>query len=629
MKKIILLLLAFVVIVIAADAQNASLFGVSSLTPSELTTDQQNFVNRISVTYEALSTSFVTVSAIDETQNDGVLSFALSSGQVLTATVFRTSHSEENTFVWTGKIDDAGNFISLAQNEGGTGGTIIYGDRFYSVHPIDPNNSLFVESDRNVHEKIVCDMEAQLGTTALAEEECTATECDGPIVDVLLVWTDQAAEWLLGFGNPFIIAIYGALGMESVNVAFANSGVSGEVRYRSFRYSGFNFTANPVSIRDDVLTLTNDPAIQTAREDFKTDLVILMTNQVYVNQLTGGQTFGRVNNFGPGIDNAFAIVEVPFILSPRWTLAHEIGHLFGALHNRIPNGGNDDTDICAHALRFTGNSGTEERTILALLGPDGERLLHYSNPDISFDGAATGTEEDDNAGRIDHTNCEVSEYFTPSLFNASISGSSDLCRCFPEEYIEFRDYRANVEVPSPPLSGLPPYTYAWHWNTSGVFSSNNPGNFISNAEAMRIDFDFPCDQFFLHLEVTSSDGQVRSHIRRVNTEDCVACTGIACLNSPEDRISQEAFISDALDGFSVFPNPASEQIVCHFSLVAEKQVGIQIVDISGKVVYELPKTLFLQGNHWHHIPPNVLAPGMYHCKYAVGKMHKTIKLVVL
>ena len=261
------LILSLILLCIGAlsYAQTPTLFENNSLTPSQLSEDQQAFVNRAILKYEALNTSIITVSNIETVQQNGILSFTLPSGEELTAYVLRVNAGEENTFTWTGKIGENGDFISLAQNAGGTGGMIKYQDRFYSIHPLDAHNALFVESDRSVHEDIVCGMDTQLGTTAFADEECSESECDGPVIDVLLVWTDEASQWLLDLGNPFVIAIYGMLGIESINIAFANSGISGEVRHRSFRYSGFSYDAQN-EIVDDVITLANDPVILAARK---------------------------------------------------------------------------------------------------------------------------------------------------------------------------------------------------------------------------------------------------------------------------------------------------------------------------------------------------------------------------
>jgi len=417
MKKMILNLILLCTSTLSFS-QNTPLFENSTLTFTQLSEDQKELFYSIGSTYKALSATFITVSNVKTVQEGGILAFGLPSGEQLTAQVFRVYQGEENTFVWTGKIGENGDFISLARNEGGTGGMIKYQDRFYSIHPLDSDNSLFIESDLSVHEDLVCGNINQIEAGISASDECGPNTCNNPLIDILVVWTDEAVAWLNGLGNPFIIAIYTSLGMESVNIAFANSGIESEVRYSSTRYSDFNFSTS-VDVLLDLVELTNDSTLNSLRNSFSADLVIMMTNQGYL--ISGSPVFGAINAIGPNQNAAFSLIEISSLISPRWTLAHEVAHFFGARHNRSynvpcppssPNCG-DDTDICAHAWRFDGMSGNENRTILASLGVSGERILHYSNPDVSFDGSSTGTDDSNNAGHIENSACLISDFFPP------------------------------------------------------------------------------------------------------------------------------------------------------------------------------------------------------------------------
>ena len=622
MKNVFLFLFALI-LSLSVSAQESVLFGISSLSSAQLNSEQQAFVTKVNTSYQPMGSTFVTIEDLAVISQGGTITLNLPNGQELIAQVFRVSETEENTLVWTGKIGDNGDFITIAQNTAGAGGMFTYEDRFYSFHPLDADNSLLLESPIEIHEDKICGITEQLNTI-VATEECEAGECEDPIVDVLLVWTDEAAAWLTGLGNPFIIAIYGALGMESVNAAFANSEVSGEVRYQSFRYSGFDYSSS-ININNDIDHLPLDPFIANLRLEKRADLVILLTNQTYFSD-RGFQIFGTVKNIGPDKDGAFAIVEIPYLISPRWTLAHEVGHLLGARHNRFSNGGNDNANICAHAWQFTGSSGNEQRTILALLGSQGgERILHYSNPDISFDGESTGTSDDDNAGRIDQVNCIAQDYFLPRALNVKISGSSNLCRCFPESYEEFKSYRADINIATPPLPGIPPFTYAWHWNTSGIFTPANPGNFIGDTERIDINFTPPCNSFFLHLSITSSDGVTATHIRRVNTSQCIECN-FCTSRGIEGRNTETPVIGKTK--YSISPNPAKDQLTIHFNLTEESPVQIRLTDISGKEVYQSTSVLHPKGNHTQHLALKNLAPGLYFCSIHYQGSYKTLKLVL-
>jgi len=613
MKKTILIL-SILVVASLSYAQHNNPFGNSALTLTELSPDKQDFVNRISLNYNALSTTFITVSDITDLQEESSLNFTLPSGEQLTANGFHLGEEEENTFVWTGKIGNDGNFISLASNEGGTGGMILYQDKFYSIHPIDSDNSLFVESLRSVHEEVVCGMDTIGGTGTIFQQanECLATECESPTIDVLLVWTDEAVTWIGGLGNPFIIAIYGALGMESINIALANSGVTGRVRYHRFQYSEFTYAPAP-NINTDISTLVNDPAILAARADFRADLVVLLTNQTYTT--IRGQIFGGVNEFGLGVNNAFAITEIPFLISPRWTLAHELGHLFGARHNRFNNGGNDDTNICAHALRFSGNSGVQ-RTILANLGMTGQRILHYSNPAVFFDGAATGTTDDNNAGRIAHTSCEIGDFYPDPFFGITINAVPTVCS-EDGDFSAFAIVRqGSAAYPSPPL----PYTFSWS-SSSGI---------TGNGTSLYVPFSCPAGcNITVHVILTAADGTTVSASRTVQVlaEPCFAGGGNTADRGqdPDKTLSSQA---DNHQSFTLFPNPATEQVSVSFAVLSQMKAGIQLVDLSGKVVYELPSAIYPKGMHKRQIPTASIPKGLYFCILKYENAIETQKIII-
>jgi hypothetical protein len=100
------------------------------------------------------------------------------------------------------------------------------------------------------------------------------------------------------------------------------------------------------------------------------------------------------------------------------SFAHEIGHNQGCCHDHENTGCFDWTGEPnpsydhAYGHRFIGDSGSEWRTIMAIFS--GERIGHFSNPDVLYDGQPTGVtdgpEAANNALTINNTSWYVAQF---------------------------------------------------------------------------------------------------------------------------------------------------------------------------------------------------------------------------
>lgn len=73
---------------------------------------------------------------------------------------------------------------------------------------------------------------------------------------------------------------------------------------------------------------------------------------------------------------------------PNLTFPHELGHNMGCHHDHQNSGGHCGSFSFSFGHRYFGNSGTQQRTILAYL--PGQRITYFSNPEVNFDGQPTG-----------------------------------------------------------------------------------------------------------------------------------------------------------------------------------------------------------------------------------------------
>ena len=622
-------------ILFSINLYSQSLFNVVDTT-GLLNEEQKDFLYRVANDAVSLENTFVSLGNISEIQNDGVLVFNSPNGDSIEAVAYRVNYQDENTYSWTGKFDDG--FITLVRASNGTGGMLKTSDHFYFLHPVTNDISVFVKTNPEIYSNEICGVEGGSHETgSLLDDECIS-DCYGEIADVLIVWTPEALSWLnTNLGSPFNIALYGTLAMESVNIAFENSEISGEVNYTGVLYN--DFTTNEFNLGGDLQRLSTEQNIENLRNEHCADLVVLITNAGYMIPTNTPPFFSSISGiaqtFTGDKENAFAIVEVRSLIFPRWTFAHELAHLLGALHNRPSNGGDNDEDVCTHAWAFDDSQGDRKSTIVAF---SGERVLHYSNPDISFNGGVTGTMDDNNAGGMQKNICTVAD-FIPGKFSGQIVGWKYPCRCLPfppqtGTYIEDWEYSAEVNTPvNSSLPGQPPYTYAWYWNETGIFTSSNPGNFIDNTETITIDFDYPCNQFFLRLVITSSDGLQAIDTKRLFTGQCIGCNQNPCFagGGSDDR-SGGKVIEDSqkmVPVFSISPNPAKDIVSFTFSHAERKNIELQIVNIAGKVIYQSLLDHTDLNNNQYDFSLKKLPQGVYWCICRIGKNIDVQKLIVI
>jgi hypothetical protein len=221
---------------------------------------------------------------------------------------------------------------------------------------------------------------------------------DGSQLDLLVVYTPKARR---SAGGSDAIASLVALGIAETNLAFEKSRVETRIRLVELREVSF-VEAGRVESDLEILKQENDGALDEVhelRDAYGADFVQLLVEEgdgcgIAYSMARAGASFSEW---------AFSVVERSCI-DTTFAMAHELGHNLGCDH--APE---DPTTKGAFAYSF----GYKDlvagfRTVMAY-GP-GRRVARFSNPRVLFDGAATGTERQDNARSLNGVRVSASRF---------------------------------------------------------------------------------------------------------------------------------------------------------------------------------------------------------------------------
>jgi hypothetical protein len=212
-----------------------------------------------------------------------------------------------------------------------------------------------------------------IGPTGNGETSTAAV----PRLDLLVLYT-PAARSATG-GTNAILALT-QLAVDETNQAYASSGIVAEVRLAGAEEIPYVESGNTYSEHLYHLAAPNDGVMDQAhalRSVYAADQVTLLVED------------GTYCGIAYGVSDASTAFTVVHrgCATGNYSFGHELGHNLGCDHEREHAAG------CAlysysYGWKFIGLSGTTFRTIMAY--PPGTRIQRFSNPDVFYDGVATG-----------------------------------------------------------------------------------------------------------------------------------------------------------------------------------------------------------------------------------------------
>ncbi|MDR0687673.1 MAG: zinc-dependent metalloprotease [Prevotellaceae bacterium] len=204
-------------------------------------------------------------------------------------------------------------------------------------------------------------------------------------VRVLVLYTPAAQSSVSDIKNTIWEAI------NETNESFTNSSVNYNVE---FAYSGLTDYAEVNSTVDKTrFRNTNDgymDEVHALRNAYAADICVLLTDY-------GDRVCGEAYDIGVPASDAFCVVNAS-CATGYYSFGHEIGHLLGCRHDPYVD---TTTTPFAYGHGYVYSPGYW-RTIMAYADACSScgRIQYWSNPNVSYEGAAMGTAAVSNSARV-------------------------------------------------------------------------------------------------------------------------------------------------------------------------------------------------------------------------------------
>jgi hypothetical protein len=548
-------------------------------------------------------------------QEMGELVFSLPGvGQPIRALAKMPRRYSEHHYVWTGDLcDGAGQALGhavFAQKGDKKFGSIEIGGRSFIIRDLNmprEHDQLLIEIDRELTEKgcgtgVLDEDASDPGTTAGGHDFTPPNGGCDAMLSILVLYTQEVID---AGRDPEQLAI---LGVADLNTALAESSIP-DINVSAEVVGGVlleEFIEDENGI-DAVNQLAESVKAATLRDEHNADLVILfqMADMYIINPLTNefkdiaGISAGINDvanaNDTPDIDIAFSVIEAS---APSKIFVHEVGHLLGCRHLK-----EDDPHEYANAHRFCVEpivvNGQTYCNVYKSTIMDGDpytfhtsAVLRFSNPEGSYMGYATGTNEHNNAKMISLTACPISQFgwqvdggVEDPPFSAFPSGPTNV---YHDNTVSF-DYSSYFWGCAGGLVG-------YHWEISWDFG-NTFQHLSFGQGAVLAGANVPPHVPVGFIRLTANCSQAVESVRFLEIKNWSAqnlaadpdeALPFAAMADKQLSADSETAVFERSLGFSAYPNPASDVLHVGLDLPLTSPVSVSLVTAQG-VEYRLPE----------------------------------------
>lgn len=229
-----------------------------------------------------------------------------------------------------------------------------------------------------------CDVSAQEQASGGGSSQQAGSGEEGALeyIDLLSVYTRGARD--KAGGTSEVEAMIQAA-VDNANTAFVASNMT--ARYRLAHVQQVSYTTAGTT-GDDLRWVDSDPEVAALRDQYGADMV-----SVIVDTPSSCGTAWVQRNPGPGFASlAFQATDIDCAVG-NLTFAHEHGHNLGMEHNPENSGVGGDPASASYPFSFAHYVDGSYRTVMSYSAPCNNgcsRVMHHSNPDVQFNGVATG-----------------------------------------------------------------------------------------------------------------------------------------------------------------------------------------------------------------------------------------------
>jgi hypothetical protein len=326
-----------------------------------------------------------------------VIDIELTSGRVVRAELDRRERHRTGAETWSGHIPgEPLSSVTLVLNGGMLQGSVRLMDGAYSIEPAasGPGHLVrLVDTAATGGEIDPLLPPPDLQAPAAGDVPTPIAGDDGSTIDVAVFYTASARS---AAGSDIAVQNRIALGISETNTAYANSGITPRLRLVGAEATTYTESGN-LSTDLNAFRAVGDgimDEVHARRNALGADMMVLI-----VGDAAGGAcgvAYVMTSLSAGFASSAFSVTAYPCI-SPNYTFAHELGHNMGSAH--APEDGAGQPSLYAYSFGYK-NPSNLFRTVMAYNCTSGcPRVLHFSNPNVNFSGAPTGTVAQHDNGR--------------------------------------------------------------------------------------------------------------------------------------------------------------------------------------------------------------------------------------